>query len=415
MAKKNYPLLLTGQFLSAFGDNAILMVILGPLTWLVREGRLSSEALRSTNTLYTVLLFVPCVLFAPLAGYLNDRFAKTSWLVGGNALKLAGALLCASGIVLGEWATGVGYFIVGIGTCVYGPAKYGILPEVLPREKLVRANGTVEMLTLMAILGGVIVGSILTDKFHTQMAVPYAIVILIYAAALVFNLLMARTAADTQVRLARSFSAFFRHIGDLLCSLRLARMLAGTALFWIVGAAMKSHFQPWGLEVLKLKDNSEISLLLLAMSLGVMGGSVLAGRLHKVGDLSKVPLYGFAMAGMFALAWSVGSTDVWLHPSVVLFGVTLIVPVAVLVAVSGFFAGLFLIPINAALQAESDPSKIGKTIAVQNLFDYLGMCLAGAYLFVGNKLGISPSGIFLGLAVGTAAVTAAMMLGKKRR
>ncbi|MDR2862913.1 MAG: MFS transporter [Puniceicoccales bacterium] len=410
---KNYPLLLASQFLGAFADNAILMLIIGPLTWLAREGQLTQEALRSANTFYTVLLFVPCVFFSPLAGYLNDRFAKTTCLVGGNAVKLFGAALCAASPLLGEWAQGTGYFIIGAGTCLYGPAKYGILPEILPREKLVRANGTVEMLTLLAILTGVIAGSLLADNFNGRMLIPFFILNAVYMCSLLLNTFMRRTAEDATVRLRKSIVAFANHIRDLTFSPRLCRMLIGSALFWIVGAAMKSHFQPWGLEVLRLQDNTEISLLLLTLSLGVMGGGVTAGRLHKVGDLSKAPLYGFAMAVTFVLAWSAGSTDFWLSPQLMLFGKALVVPIALLVAGAGFFAGLFLIPINAALQAESDPAKTGKTIAVQNLFDYLGMCLAGAYLFAGNKLGVSPSGIFLGMALGTAAVSSVFILKKR--
>lgn len=414
--RRNYPLLLVGQFLSAFGDNALLMVILGPLTWLFKRGQLVEEALRSANTFYTVLLFIPCVLLAPLAGFLNDRFAKSRCLVGGNAIKLAGALVCALGLVAGEGVLGAGYFIVGIGTCIYGPAKYGVLPEVLPRGKLVSANGTVEMLTLVAILGGVIGGGLLVDQFNDKLGIAYAVVVTVYAGALGCNALMARTPEDARVRFSQNVSAFARHARELMRSPRVGRMLLGTALFWIVGAAMKSHFQPWGLGVLKLANNTEVSLLLLMLSIGVMGGSVLAGRLHKVGDLRHVPLYGFALAGVFVLAWTVGALETfWLGTRIVVFEQTVIVRVALLVALAGVFAGLFLIPINAALQAETDPAKMGKTIAVQNLFDNLGMCLALVYLYVGNLLGVSLSGIFLGLAIGTTAVTSAMVFGRKAR
>src|SRR3954465_8215784 len=98
-SNRNYPLLLGGQFLGAFGDNAILAVIVGQLTYLQKSGAITAEELRTNNTIYTSLLFVPYVLLAPIAGYLNDRYAKTSWLVGGNALKLAGTAIC----VLSVW------------------------------------------------------------------------------------------------------------------------------------------------------------------------------------------------------------------------------------------------------------------------------------------------------------------------
>src|SRR5271154_4037578 len=162
--RRNYPLLLASQFLSAFGDNLILMLILGPFLTQFQAGKITAEAQSVTNIYYTSLLFVPYVLLAPLAGYLNDRFSKNRWLLGGNFIKLAGTGLVALGLDYGSAWQGVGYFTVGIGACVYSPAKYGILPEILPAARLVKANGLMELLTLVAILTGNIAGSVAFDK-----------------------------------------------------------------------------------------------------------------------------------------------------------------------------------------------------------------------------------------------------------
>src|ERR1700709_546800 len=187
---RNYPLLLAGQFLGAFGDNAILAVIVGQLTYLQKAGEITANELRTRSTIYASLLFVPYVLLAPLAGYLNDRYAKTHWLIGGNALKVIGTALCALSVWLGAWWQGIGYFVVGIGACFYGPAKYGILPEILPRERLVKANGMVELLTLVAILGGAIAGSVMADAFKDHVLHSFIIVGGIFGSALLFNFFM---------------------------------------------------------------------------------------------------------------------------------------------------------------------------------------------------------------------------------
>ncbi len=405
---RNYPLLLAGQFLSAFGDNAILAVIVGQLTYLAKSGVITGEQLRSSNTIYTSLLFVPYVLLAPLAGYLNDRFAKTTWLTGGNALKLLGTGLCALSVWSGPIWQGIGYLVVGVGSCFYGPAKYGILPEILPRERLVKANGMVELLTLVAILGGAIAGSVLADVFKDRVLVSYGVLVLIFGAALLLNAFMSPTPHKPDIRLSASVAAFGGHLRDLLGSPRLCRVLIGTALFWVCGAAMKINFQPWGLEVLHLPDNTQIALLGLWLSVGVMIGSLLAGQLHAVGDLSRTKRYGLTLAGMLALLYTVNSFDFWRTPTVQLGPLHLVVPVVLLLIAAGVTAGLFLIPLNAALQAESDESKLGKTIAVQNLGDNLGMLTAGAYVFASVKVGLSSSGVFLGLAIGVAAIVAWM-------
>jgi LPLT family lysophospholipid transporter-like MFS transporter len=405
---RNYPLLLAGQFLGAFGDNAILAVIVGQLVYLQKAGAITTAELRTSNTIYTSLLFVPYVLLAPLAGYLNDRYAKTAWLTGGNALKLLGTGLCALSVSHGDMWQGIGYLMVGVGACFYGPAKYGILPEILPRERLVKANGLVELLTLVAILGGAIVGSVLADVFKDRVLVSYGVLGGIFAAALVCNLCMTPTPHKPDVRLGRSVGEFTGHLRDLLRDARLGRVLIGTALFWVCGAAMKINFQPWGLEVLNLPDNTQIALLGLWLSVGVMGGSILAGQLHAIGDLRRTRVYGFALAGTLALLFTVQAFGFWRTPVVQLGPLLLVVPVVLLLVAAGVAAGLFLIPLNAALQAESDPARLGKTIAVQNLGDNLGMLLAGAYVFAGVQGGISSSGIFLGLAVGVIAVVAWM-------
>jgi LPLT family lysophospholipid transporter-like MFS transporter len=414
-SNRNYPLLLAGQFLSALGDNAILAVIVGQLTYLQKAGAITDTELRTRNTIYTSLLFVPYVLLSPLAGYLNDRYAKTRWLVGGNALKLLGTALCAVSVWSGPTWQGIGYFIVGIGACFYGPAKYGILPEILPREHLVKANGMVELLTLVAILGGAIAGSVLADVFKDQVLVSYGIVAAIFSAALGLNFLMTPSPHKAHVRLATSVSEFAGHLRDLLAAPRLCRILIGTALFWVCGAAMKINFQPWGLEVLHLPDNTQIALLGLWLSVGVMIGSILAGHLHEVGDLRRTQTYGFALAGMLALLSTVNSLGFWRQPVVHAGPLHLVVPVVLLLIGAGITAGLFLIPLNAALQAESDPDKLGKTIAVQNLGDNLGMLTAGAYVFISVKTGLSSSGVFLGLALGVAALVAWLRLAARRK
>jgi LPLT family lysophospholipid transporter-like MFS transporter len=405
-SSRNYPLLLAGQFLGAFGDNAILAVIVGQLTYLQKAGEITAAELRTSNTLYTSLLFVPYVLLAPLAGYLNDRYAKTTWLTGGNALKLLGTCLCALSVWFGPSWQAAGYLMVGIGACFYGPAKYGILPEILPRERLVKANGMVELLTLVAILGGAIAGSVLADVFKDRVLVSYGVLGVIFGAALLFNFLMTATPANPAVRFAQSTREFTGHLRALMTSSRLSRVLIGTALFWVCGAAMKINFQPWGLEVLNLPDNTQIALLGLWLSVGVMAGSLLAGQLHRVGDLARTQRYGFALAGLLALLWSVESLGFWRSPVVQLGPLHLVVPVVALLVAAGIAAGLFLIPLNAALQAESDPAKLGKTIAVQNLFDNLGMLAAGVFVFASVKGGISASGVFLGLAIAVTALVA---------
>ena len=404
-SNRNYPLLLGSQFLSAFGDNAIIMVILGQLTLLAKAGQLSETELRTRGSIYTGLLFIPYILLAPLAGYLNDRYSKTLWLTGGNAVKLLGTLICALSIWLGYVWQAPGYFIVGIGSCLYGPAKYGILPEILPRENLVKANGMVELLTLVAILLGNIAGSWMSDHWSVKMC--YAAVTAIFAGSLAMNALMTKTPSDSSIELGRSLAEFKHHFGAILAHRRLGKVLLGTAIFWLCGATMKINFQAWGLYVLHLNTNTEIAALGLWLAVGIMGGSIAAGRIHQVSDLRRTQLYGFLLAGFLMVLWTVEPIRAWQAWTVDLGGFKMIIPVILLLAITGFVAGLFLIPLNAALQAESDPAKLGKTIAAQNLTDNGAMIVATGIGLACVKLGFSAGQVFIVLA---AVVTVAVAL-----
>ena len=379
---RNYPLLLASQFLGAFGDNTILAIILGQLTLKASRGEITPQELSSSNALFTTLLFIPYFLLAPVAGFLNDRYAKTQWLLGGNLIKLFGTMVAGGSLFLGLDWQGFGYFIVGIGSCFYSPAKYGILPEILPGERLVKANGTVEMLTLVAILTGSISGAKMIDQFSPQTC--YAAQVAVYVLSLGLNLLMIRTPSDPTVRLSASVREFFGHGKYLLSVPRLCRVLLGTTLFWICGAVMKMNFQPWGLKTLGLKDNTSIALLGLWLSIGIMIGSVLAGQLHRVGDVRWTRPYGWGLGLL------IGVLSLVVDRGMVIAGLIL----------AGISAGLFLIPLNAALQAESPGSKLGKTIAVQNFMENLAMSLGGAVVLMATKSvhGTAPM-IFSGLAV----------------
>ena len=381
---RNYPLLLASQFLNAFGVQALLFVIIGQLTFQFKAGLLTDRQLGIANAFYACLLYLPYVGFAPLAGFLNDRFPKTNWLVGGNMIALAGVGIAALSLLGHAFWQGIGYFIVGLGACIFSPAKYGILPEILPRERLVKANGTIEMLTLVAILCGVVGGGTMIEKL--PVALCYGALIGIFGAALILSLFMTRTPFKPDIRLASSVQEFFEHFKHLMTTRRFAKMLLGTGIFWACGAILKMNFQGWGLSTLGMTTNIQISLLNLWLVIGIVIGSMLAGQLHRVGDLRWTQRYGWGLAAL--ILWLGLISRQTSHPVLVL-----------VLILAGTCGGLFLIPLNAGIQAETNQTKLGKTIAVQNFVNNVAMLLGGGFMYLGTTFGNSPSGNFLALAV----------------
>ncbi|MCL5098835.1 MAG: MFS transporter [Candidatus Omnitrophica bacterium] len=402
-SNRNYGLLLASQFLSAFGDNALLVIILGPLTFLRESGRITSEQVNDANAWYSALFFFPFVLLAPLAGFLNDRYPKTSWLLGGNLVKLIGTGVSGIGVIAGSSWQSIGYGLVGIGACLYSPAKYGILPEILPSARLVKANGAVEMLTLAAILSGLWAGAKLVDQLTVLSC--HEIVLGIYAGSLLLNVVMVRTPCNPAIGLRTSAGEFIRNLRQLLGHRRLGRILLGSGIFWFSGATLRTDLQSWGLEILREArvsdiNNVDLALLKIWLALGIIAGSLLAGRLHRVGDLRGTQWYGWLMGVCILLLGLVGEAA-----SMVIIDSALVI--------AGLSAGLFVIPLNAALQAESDPSKLGKTIATQNFVDYLAMLLGAGLVFGLTTINFNASEIFLALAVLVALAVTVLRIPKK--
>lgn len=405
-SSSNYRRLLAGQFLGAFGDNFVLAAALGPLTFSLATGAITEHEVNAQNTLFSAVFFVPFIVLAPLAGWLNDRMPKTAWLFGGNAIKLAGALLALAGVALhaGDFHASrlwqvVGYAIIGLGACVYSPAKYGILPEILPAERLVKANGMVEMLTLVAIVAGLGGGAALYDATRSLPAC-YASSAALYLAALICNSRMTPTPHNPAASLGHSIGEFGTSLRRLFMHVRLGRVLLGCALFWFAGATLRSNLQAWGLQVfheagIHEVTNTKLALLKLGLVLGIVAGSVLAGRLHRVGDLSWSRRYGLLMAAAVLVLGVAGG-----HA-----GLALVIAALV---VAGVFAGLLIVPLNAALQHESDPTKIGKTIAIQNFTDYLAMLVGAGFLAALNAAGLTPTQAFIALPIALAVVSLAL-------
>jgi LPLT family lysophospholipid transporter-like MFS transporter len=159
------------------------------------------------------------------------------------------------------------------------------------------------------------------------------------------------------------------------------------------------NFQPWGQQVLQFTTMLQIAMLGLWLSVGVMIGSVLAGQLYAVGDLHATRRYGWLLAGGIAVLGCIG----WMMTH----GLGHIGTWSALVLiVTGLIAGLFLIPLNAALQAESHKDKLGKTIATQNGFENLAMLGGSLLAYLDVKVGFNPSELFLALALFAAIVVA---------
>jgi MFS transporter, LPLT family, lysophospholipid transporter len=330
---------LAAQFLSAMADNALLFGALALL-------RIDQYPAWSAPLLQEFFV-AAYILVAPFAGPFADALPKGRVMLMSNALKLAGTL----GMCLGLNPF-LAYGFVGLGAAAYSPAKYGILPELVPAELLVKANGLMESSTIAAILTGAIAGGTLADW---NVGGALAVVTACYAAATASNLLIPRLAPAHPLReislkaIMRDFAAAVR---VLVRTPDTRFSMTGTSLFWGAGSTMRFLLVAWVPIALGISNNRMPAYLNGMVAVGIVIGAGLAAKFVSLDRADRALPAGVLIGvGLCVLA------------------VTTSLPAAfVLMAMVGACGGFFVVPLNALLQETGRHSVgAGHAIAVQNL------------------------------------------------
>lgn len=351
MNKQIYPLLIA-QFLSAFADNAILFTVIAMVMQSEQPAGWYVPALQS-------MFLVAFVVLAPWVGGFADNHPKSRVLIIANLMKAAGA-----GLLLCHVEPLIAYCVVGVGAAIYGPAKYGILPELAGHEFLVKANSWIEGSTISAILLGMIVGAKMAD-YSITWALAGTIVIFI-ASALTTIALPVRVPEHQTVSGSR-IVAFQRQIATFFSTPRSRFAMLGGALFWAAAATLRVIIVAWAPLVLLSKNASEIAELTLFLAIGIIAGSALVPRLIPLEHLRRARIPAYLMA-VFIIALSFADS-IW--------------PARFTLFFIGMMGGMFIVPINAAFQELGQHSiGSGSAVALQSFFQNIAMLLAvGGYTF----------------------------------
>jgi MFS family permease len=396
---RGFYTILAAQFFSALADNALLFAAIALLKVLNPACVTESGECWQTPVLQQFFVFAYIVL-APFVGPFADALPKGRVMFISNAVKLTGCLAMLWGM-----HPLLAYGVVGIGAAMYSPAKYGILTEYLPPQRLVLANGWMEGLTVAAIvlgalLGGFLVGprfATLVTHVHVGQAgawldspakLAIGAIVLLYLTAAAINLYIPRVAIDhrlpkkTPVYILQDFWHCFR----LLWRDPLGQMsLAVTTLFWGAGATLRLIVLAWAATVLNFGPQRAIELTAVT-AVGIALGSVLAARFVSLQRAVKVLPVGIAMG--FGVMSMVFVSD-WR------------LAVAILMLI-GAMGGFFVVPMNALLQHRGHLLMgAGHSIAVQNFNENLSiLLLLGAYaLMLRAELEIDTITILFGLLV----------------
>ena len=359
---------MAAQFFSALADNALLFAAIA----LLMQVQAPSW---HTPILQSFFVFAYVVL-APFVGAFADSLPKGRVMFISNTIKFFGCLTMLVGV-----NPLIAYGIVGLGAAAYSPAKYGILTEYLPPEKLVVANGWIEGLTVAAIVlgGGVsaflinptVAGHILQfinlPFINTAPMMAIAIISIIYVIAATINLYIPRLPIDHKP-LSRNpmfLLRDFTHNFWLLWKDPLGRVsLAVTTLFWGAGATLRLIVLAWAVVALQYSPSKAI-LLTVYVALGIAVGALIAARFVKMNKAVKVLPVGIAMGLMVLIMLPVKDPTL---------------AIALLIVI-GMMGGFFVVPMNALLQHRGHLLMgAGSSIAVQNFNENLSIfAMLGLY------------------------------------
>ncbi len=382
---RSFYIIMAAQFFSSLADNALLIAAIALLAQL--------HAPAWMTPLLKLFFVLSYVVLAAFVGAFADSRPKGNVMFITNTIKFVGCVI----MLFGSHPL-LAYAIVGLGAAAYSPAKYGILTELLPPEKLVAANGWIEGLTVGSIILGTVLGGVLISTTVSQSLLAWdvpsletgidtpaesaiMIIMMIYIIAALINLKIPDTGARyvaqkaNPIELIKDFSVCFK----TLWNDRLGQIsLAVTTLFWGAGATLQFIVIKWAQVALHM-NLSQGAILQAISAVGVAGGAVwAASRVPLRNSLNVLP-YGIAM-GLIVCVMAVYNSDMLPTTTIMTIGkmqVSLnLLPAYILLIIVGWLAGYFVVPMNALLQHRGHVlMSAGHSIAVQNFNENISVLM----------------------------------------
>jgi len=402
--RRGFVALLITQFFGAANDNILKQV----LTFMVATG-LWASALGEGGQAYVALcLTLPFILFSGFAGQVADRYSKRTVMVGVKFAELPIALLAGAGLWMQNlWITLAAFLLLAIQSTFFGPAKYGVIPELVESGDLSRANGVINMLTNIAIIFGVTAAGPVTDLYfpkpdrvtgETAAAVLWAPGALLLGLAVLgwaaVWLLPRLKPAAPQLRYRLNPLATYGPALKAMARGPLIIIALAWAFFYMIGM-MALLILPEYESILGItyRENGYLlGLLGVAIGIGSLLAGWISGRHIKPG---LIPIGAVGMTVSFFLLgivpprfWSVGA----------------------LLFLTGGFAGFYIVPLQALLQRLSPEAERGRFLGTANALSFCFSSLGAVVYWLADRGGLEPNRIFLVCAVLAAVGTGGALL-----
>lgn len=362
------------QFLGALNDNIYKLLIAYYL--IDREGIENSHAILA----FTGAIFVlPFLLFSAFSGVMADRYSKRNIIVFTKILELIIMLL---GVATFWYESHIGLYVIlfllAAQTALFGPSKYGILPELVPQEKISKTNGLMTSFTFLAIISGTFFASFLVDITNRDYIIAAIFCTGIAFIGVISSFMIEYTPPAGSLK---KFDVWFHQ--EIYNTLRLASQFPsllmavfGSAFFLFLGAFVQLNMIPFAVQSLHLTD-IQGGYLFLMTALGIGTGSMIAGKISgRMVELGLVPIAALGVAISCYLIEA--------------FSGNLIVVIPLIVIV-GLFGGMYEIPLDSYVQVASPKKYRGQVVAATNFLSYIGVLFASGTLYLtGEVLGYSP-------------------------
>jgi acyl-[acyl-carrier-protein]-phospholipid O-acyltransferase/long-chain-fatty-acid--[acyl-carrier-protein] ligase len=407
--------LLITQFLGALNDNLFRWLVAwigGDLAsddrvfrWFVGllGKQLSPEGYKEIAVqIGLAMLVAPFILLAVPAGYFADRFSKRNVIISCKVaeviLMLLGALVIYNGSV---WLMFLTLFLMGSHSAIFGPSKYGSIPEIVRPECIPAANGLIGMTTIVAIVGGTVGAGFLYEftkplgMHHGWLWASTIIGVAMLGCMTSLPIRRLKVANPTRPFHLNFAVETFRDIRQLMAVRTLFLVAVASAIFWSLGGLCQINVNGFGDVHLKLAKDT-IGPLLGIMAVGVGIGCIFAGWIsHGKIKMALVPLGAAGIALSHILLYFVPEGN-GLASS---FGYIM---TGCCLMLLGFSGGLYDVPLQSYLQHHSPEKTRGSIFAATNLLTFSGTLLAtGIFFLMRSVLGLHNQTIFLivGLAL----------------
>lgn len=389
LLNRAFASLLVTQFLGAGNDNILKQVLVFMVAtdglWGHPFGRQGLG--NGGQSIVGLCLTLPFIFLSGFAGQIADRYSKRTVMLGVKLMEIPICLVAALGFYWGElWLAVAGMVLMGVHSSFFGPAKFGVVPELVAPHDLSRANGLLNMLTNVAIIVGSLVAGPIADQYYdaklgaiTAPWIPGLAMLVTAVCGIVAILAMPRlSVAQPNLRFCwNPFATYVTAIVEMSKGPLLTATLAWSTFYMISMIAF--------MILPEYKGILEISYQAMSYLFGILGISVAASSLvcgFVSGDHIRPQLIPLGAAGMTV--------------SLLLLGI--LTPeyysVCILVAGVGLSAGFYVVPLQALLQYLSPADERGRFMATANALSF-SFVSAGAVVYWIASHFMSPNRVHL--------------------